>query len=246
MNPILWFEFPGCARGSAPAAGLTLAAAGPMKIVRDGENRARVFGSLGVDPGAVISAAQIHSRVVHAVESAASWSGHPEGDGVVTRNASLVPCVTVADCMPVYLYDPVSLCFGVLHSGWRGTGIIGTALDLACAEWGSRPEDFRVILGPHIRDCCYTVDSERAGYFAREFGPSCVSADPGRTAAGDHWPWRLSLAEANRQLCLSLGIPDAHILDTGLCTACNPEFGSNRRQGAASFTHMAAFLRAIH
>lgn len=254
-SAVRWFCFPPssadtrgggepAASGAFPDAGLTLARAGAMKSARDEENRSRVFASLDIDPAFVISPTQIHSRIVHAVSAPGAWSGYPEGDGVMTRNPALVPCVTVADCMPVYLHDPVTGCFGVLHSGWKGTGIIARALELAASVWGARAADFRVILGPHIGDCCYTVDAERAAYFSQTFGPSCVSADPVRLASGDQWPYRLSLAEANRLLCLSLGIPADHIADTGLCTACGTEFGSNRRQGAGNFTHMAAFIRA--
>ena len=50
---------------------------------------------------------------------------------MITKNPSLMPVVTVADCMPLYLYDSVSGVFGVVHSGWKGTGIIGEALNLA-------------------------------------------------------------------------------------------------------------------
>jgi YfiH family protein len=213
-----------------------------MKIVRDDENRRRFFSAHSIDPLRVVSASQVHSRTVHVAETASDLAGYPPGDGVITVNRSLVPCVTVADCMPVFLFDPVSGCFGALHSGWKGTGIIGEALAVAGSRWGAKPENFRVILGPHIRDCCYTVDAARADYFAASFGPSCVCPDASRIADGSEWPYRLSLAEANLQHCLSLGIRPDHIADTGDCTSCKDEYGSNRREGADSFTHMVAFL----
>lgn len=239
MTGVQYFDFPGVS--GAPRCGITLAESGAMKPKRDDANRARFFRASGIDPESVVSLSQIHSRIVRVADSPASFRGYPEGDGVITRNRELVPCVTVADCMPIFVFNPESGCFGVLHSGWRGTGIVQSALELAADEWGSRPEDFSVILGPHIRSCCYTVDGDRADHFSKTYGPSCVSEDASRRNAGSEWPFRLSLAEANRSLCLSLGIREDRILDVGSCTSCESSYGSNRREGADSFTHMAAF-----
>ncbi len=246
MNLVRYFAFPGDRTGGTgtefPVCGLTLSPAGPMKAGQDDGNRQRVFRQLGIIPSAVVSLKQIHSRVVRIASTAAAFRNLNEGDGIITASADVVPVISVADCMPIYLFDPVTGCFGVLHSGWKGTGIIRSAVELAADEWGAKPADFKVIFGPHIRSCCYTVDAERADYFTRAFGPSCVVLDPEREKEGSRWPWRLSLVEANRLLCLSLGIQEANILDTNDCTSCKPEYGSSRREGPGSFTHMAAFI----
>ncbi len=241
MSVVRFFSFGDVAH--APECGITLAAAGPMKPRKDAENRARAFRSLGIAPETVLAVNQGHSRVVRVAVSASSFAALPDGDGIITRNPDLVPSVTVADCMPIWIFDPVTGCFGVLHSGWKGTGILRTAVELAGDEWGARPGDFRVILGPHIRNCCYTVDGERADYFARAFGPPCVALDEAREAEGSQWPYRLSLAEANRSLASSVGIKSENVIDAGVCTSCESEYGSNRREGPERFTHMAAFIR---
>lgn len=242
MIPCRKFTFP----GEFPfECVITLRGAGPMKGVADEANRNRVFSGLGIDPSTIASLSQIHSRLVHVAETAAEFAERKEGDGVITANPRVVPCVTVADCMPIWLCHEKAPCFGVLHSGWKGTGIILEALESARRVWQADPAGFHVILGPHIRCCCYTVDDERARYFAEHFTPDSVGLDESLETEGCRWPWRLSLAEANRQLCLKAGIPAEHIIDTGLCTACNSEFGSHRREGSSSFTHMAAFIRHI-
>lgn len=234
---------PGLQSMEAPECGLTLWASGPMKPVRNEENRQRVFRSIGILPDNLVSCSQIHSRVVRVADSSAAFADLPEGDGVITMNRALVPCVTVADCMPIWMFDPITGFFGVLHSGWKGTGILRTAVELAADEWGARPGDIRIILGPHIRSCCYTVDDERADYFTRAFGASCVALDTGRKAAENRWPWRLSLADANINLALELNLSRDHINDSLVCTACDPRYGSSRREGEGKFTHMAAFIR---
>ncbi len=240
MNPVEFFPF---AIEGGPECGLTLKACGPMKVGVNDENRMRVFRSLGIAMEDLVSVTQIHSRITRVADSVLTLRDRPEGDGIITRNRSLIPSITVADCMPIFLFDPVTACFGVLHSGWRGTGIVRTAFDIAEDEWGARAADFFVILGPHVRSCCYTVDEERAEYFKSSFGADCIEADSARAAAGSQWPWRLSLERANRNLLLSLGVQADHITSSSGCTACNEQYGSCRREGGAEFTHMAAFIR---
>lgn len=241
MTPVKVFSFPGT--DSAFDCVLTLRESGPMKLGVDDSNRSHVFTSLGINPTKMISLTQTHSRRV-LLASPEEHSGHPEGDGILTLNPQAIPCVTVADCMPIWVYNKKVGCFGVLHSGWKGTGILEEALVCAKQEWNARSEDFLVILGPHIRSCCYTVDEKRAQYFTEAFGPSCVCLDELLVDSGSPWPWRLSLSEANRLITRKAGIPDEQVLDTALCTACNTDFGSCRREGSGTFTHMAAFIRS--
>ena len=106
----------------------------------------------------------IHSQKVFAIDTAEELT-NAQGDGIITQNINLMPVITVADCMPIFLYEAKKHVFGVLHSGWRGTGIVKNAIELAGQKYGSKAEDFCVILGPHIHSCCYNIDEERAKYF---------------------------------------------------------------------------------
>lgn len=185
-------------------------------------------------------------------EARTGGSGKPCGDGIVTVCRSAVPCVTVADCMPIWLFEPETGCFGVLHSGWKGTGIVAEALRAAESEWGCAPSSFYVILGPHIRQCCYTVDAGRAEYFRDAFGDECVAPDEAHADPRNRWPYKLSLAAANISVCLSLGVRKSRIVDVRRCTACSEVYGSSRRESSADasaamdgrtpYTSMAAFI----
>ena len=171
-----------------------------------------------------------------------------EGDGVITSCRSFAPVVTAADCMPVFLWDSVTGVFGICHSGWKGTGIAAEAVSLMGKTFGAKPEDICVILGPHIHECCYTVDAERAAYFNREFSPDCcVPVDCGnscvRGASGavgvtdggagvggnpnasdssnvSATKYRLSLARANIVSLVKAGIKPENILHCTDCTSC--------------------------
>ncbi len=261
--------------GEEPVCVLSLKSAGALRPGENEKARVTFFESLSVPYVNVISLSQIHSRIVFNVSridgemAQNEWAfssssggcgfgvkkknaGRYQGDGMLTDCKNAVPCVTVADCMPVWIFDPDTGCFGVLHSGWKGTGIIAEALRMAEKNWGSKASSFYVIMGPHIRQCCYTVDRERAEYFRGNFSSDCVLLDEKLDASGSRWPYRLSLAEANISLCLSLGIKRDRILDTGKCTACSEKYGSSRREssfpgtgenpGVTPFTSMAAFI----
>ncbi len=108
-------------------------------------------------------------------ESCTTFRSGAEGDGIITSCRSFAPCVTAADCMPVFLWDSKTGAFGICHSGWKGTGIAAKAVALMGKTFGSVPADICVILGPHIHKCCYTVDAERAAYFRRDFSSDCCT-----------------------------------------------------------------------
>ena len=171
----------------------------------------------------------IHSRIVYDIDSP-EQTELKQGDGVLTRNRNIVPVVTVADCMPLFIYDLYSGTFGALHSGWKGTGIAGDAVSMICEKYGSKPQNICVAIGPHIGDCCYNITKERADYFCDGFGSACVNK-----IDGDNWT--LSLTRANLSVLEKCGVPEGNITVMDECTCCHKEngefkFGSFRRQTA--------------
>lgn len=169
----------------------------------------------------------IHSKIIYDIDSADEVF-QKQGDGIITRDRKIVPVVTVADCVPLFIYDVHSGSFGALHSGWKGTGIVGEAIEILKNKYGSTNEDICVSIGPHIGACCYDIDSNRADYFTRNFGPSCVKRI-------DDNSFSLSLTEANLEVLRKAGIPCGNIMIHDPCTCCHKEneefkFGSFRRQ----------------
>ncbi len=248
----LWVSFPfyrngrpytvDCSDVPVPRCGLSLRRAGSMRLrwAEPNPRRDIFFGEAGFDPSSVVAVQLSHSRTVLTADTPSDTEGK-EGDGVLVRADNLVPSVTAADCLPVYLHDPVTGCFGVVHSGWKGTGIVLDALRAAASRWGAEPRNFLAVLGPHINDCCYTVDKQRAEYFRTAFAPDCVRlSGPGMTAG--RFPFRLSLARANIVLLEEAGVRDIAVCTD--CTSCSPFLGSFRREtadGSSGFTCMAAF-----
>ncbi len=218
---------------SSPRWGMSRLSAGNMRFRWNerNDNRTAFFSRLFPASYTVLPVELIHSKLVYAVSSAGETDGK-QGDGIITRNPSLIPVITVADCMPIFLFDPVSRVFGALHSGWKGTGIAVTAIELASSLYGSRASDFRVVMGPHIHDCCYRVDRERASYFRENFCQESICEK-----AGGYY---LSLEAANLSVLLKAGVRREHIAISDECTCCGKgpdgafKFGSFRREAVAS------------
>ncbi len=82
-------------------------------------------------------------------------------DGHGTESPGLLLAVTVADCVPVYLVDPIRRQVVLLHAGWRGlaAGILRVGLDLLRLK-GSPVEDLLLHCGVGICGRCYEVGSE--------------------------------------------------------------------------------------
>lgn len=257
---------------NAPVCGMTVRAAKSMRFRWNeaNQNRDEVLSEIA-EGRKIISVELIHSKIVYDVQNGSECDGKT-GDGIITADSKFMPVVTVADCMPVYLFDNVKGIFGIVHSGWKGTGIAAEAIKLAADKYGSRPEDFSVVLGPHIKDCCYIVNEERAQYFAENFTEDCiVPLEEGGTcyAGGRGLPvtwnsgsgklFRLSLEKANTALLKKAGVPEGNIAICSNCTCCTQLLGSNRRETAEflaanpcadeeavkrAFTVQAAFVKA--
>ena len=114
-NCVEYFEFRRGGRvvEGAPLCGVTLQAAGSMRFRWNETNPNRnKLSSLGLHRGSVIVPIQLdHTHIVYNVKEAGDTAGKI-GDGIITTNKSLVPSVTVADCMSLYLYEPETGVFG--------------------------------------------------------------------------------------------------------------------------------------
>jgi YfiH family protein len=222
----------------APAglqAGISLRAAGDLRLESPGrEPFFRSLGSPGLSPERVYACRQVHSRRVLALR------GQPpvqvaglEADGLATAFAELLLSVTVADCLPIFVYDRGGRAFALVHSGWQGTGIAAEAVRVLGREFGAQPGSLVAVLGPGIGACCYAVEAGRAAVFRRQYGEQAVREHGGRAF--------LDLRAANSRLLAEAGVEEQHVHAAAECTACTEELSSFRRDGPA-FGRMAAFI----
>ncbi len=235
--------------------GMTVRSAGSMRFRWNEKNPAREKLLSEIAAHCEVVPVQLdHTKIVYLIEEK-NEIFQKIGDGIITRNKNLMPVVTVADCVPIYFSDNETGFFGIVHSGWKGTGIAAEAVELAAKKYGARKENIAVAIGAHIRNCCYIVNKERADYFAKNFTAECVKPlkdgeIPCRGAAlnwnsGSGPLFRLSLEKANLCILDRAGIRDENIVVANDCTCHNLEFGSNRRETGTgkTFTVQAAFVK---
>ena len=220
------------------------------------ENRRRFLRALGVDGFRVATLRQRHSDIVQRVDSPALHASEPpQGDALFTREPGVLLCVQTADCVPILLADTRNRAVAAVHAGWRGTlrRIAAKTLGRMQMEFGTRPQDVIVALGPCIGRCRYEVGPEVAREFHAQF-PQARDWFEGpfdALASGENdpnWlPWltmmppghpppsprvHLDLIAANHSILAEAGIPAAQISSSGYCTACPTDlFFSYRREG---------------
>jgi YfiH family protein len=218
---------------------LSLKAAGNMSLSHG--NRRRAFlESLGIESSRAVYLKQVHSQIVFTVGAGGSGNGDlpwplhgtnpPEGDGMITAEKKAVLCVTVADCLPIVLHDRGSGAFGLLHSGWKGTGIVTEALHRMQDDYGSKTADISAVLGPCIGSCCYNVPVERYRLFLHRYGEAA-----GEQRNGGYF---IDLQQANIRLLSDHGVGD--LKTAAECTSCTDDLSSFRRDGPAEFSLMMA------
>ena len=145
-------------------------------------------------------------------------------DGLISSKKYKVSLsIKVADCVPIYLYDKEKECYGLIHSGWRGTKnkIVTNALNIFFNDFKSLPKDILIVIGPNIRKCCYEVDWDVAQYF------SCIIKN-------DKNKWLLDLSQEIKNDILKFKIPKNNIYTSNICTYESLRCESFRRDGEKS------------
>jgi YfiH family protein len=106
---------------------------------------------------------QIHRTAVawHG-PSAPGWIQVDGLDGHGTATAGLMLYVTVADCVPIYLVDPVARVVALLHAGWRGVAgrILERGVEILSHNANVNSADIVMHCGISICYNCYEVGSE--------------------------------------------------------------------------------------
>ena len=129
--------------------------------------RKKYLNKKGLEYGKLVSAKLEHQNKVAIIENLENKFVNYT-DGLLTNNPEVILSVTVADCLPVFLFNPVKKVVGVLHCGWRGVawGIIETALSKMKNNFKSDLQNVLVGIGPGIQSCHFKVEADLIENFA--------------------------------------------------------------------------------
>lgn len=174
----------------------------------------------------------IDVRVVDSVaEAKPAEDSHGDSiycDAIVSNASQVLAGVKTADCVPLLLGDPRTRSYAAVHAGWRGTfaGIAFYAIERLMTEYGAKPEDLRVAIGPAAAVCCYEVGAEVIDGFRERF----AYADELFVATRDGHA-RIDLLKANQTQLAAAGVPVEQIHTAPLCTMNRTDlFFSYRRE----------------
>lgn len=182
-------------------------------------NRARVKETFGLK--CLLSARQVHGdRILSIVLPRTEDHEYDGYDALITNQPGVGLMIQQADCQAVVLYDPVARVVANIHAGWRGSvaNIVKRTVQRLQDDFGSEPSRVMAAISPSLGPCCAQFVNY-ASELPLAFQPFQV-----RAAYFDFWAiTRHQLQEA--------GVVPTHIRTIGICTRCDPNYFSYRRDG---------------
>ena len=229
-----WFDSPGLVHGfSTRRGGVSLPPYDSLNLGLNTDDRPesieenvrRFCGAMGIRRERIAFTKQVHGDRVQAVHASGVVV---DTDALITDTPGLILAVQVADCVPVFLFDPVRKAAGIAHAGWKGSvlGIAAKAILSMSESFGSRPENLQACIGPSIGPCCYEVGAE----MVERFPPEYLNGN------------KLDLWRYNLDLLIRTGIQSANATVSGLCTRCQTDWFFSHRAGGGRTGRMTGMI----
>lgn len=199
------------------------------------QNRTRFFERRRMRPEHVISAGLAHGVHVAVVSESDFGKMIQETDGLVTDRPNVILTVTVADCVPVYFYDPEQQVLGLAHAGWRGVrgGIAQEVIKVMQSRYQSESSRIHVSLGPHVQAHHFEVQEDVAEQFKDH--AEWITREGGRIF--------IDLGSIIQQQLVEMGVLPANIQSDSRCTFCEREdYFSFRRDKPEKLEAMIAYI----
>ncbi len=200
------------------------------------KNRRRLAADIGISLSDFTFAKQIHSSTVTIVTEQMRRCGATDHDTAVEATDAMITavprlCLTVltADCVPALFFDPQRRVVAAVHAGWRGSVklIARKTAEILKREFGCKPTDLLVGIGPSIGPCHYEIGPEVISQVKDTFGDTDGYIKGESSDGKGHF----NLWEANKRQIMEAGIPAQNIEVAGICTYCHADlFFSVRRE----------------
>ncbi|TDE18614.1 peptidoglycan editing factor PgeF [Dyadobacter psychrotolerans] len=176
------------------------------------ENNLRFFSGLGINVADTAKSHQIHGAEILHVEQPGRYEGY---DALITSKAGIQLAVTIADCTPILIYDPIKKAVAAIHAGWRGTvqNIVSKTIEDMKVKFGTEPGDCFGYVGTCIDECSFEVGEEVALHFE---------------SVHKRWDEKkhkyfVDLKKANKDQLLSCGLNPEHVEVSDFSTVLNNE-----------------------
>ena len=212
------------------------------------ENYRRICSSLNIDKKNMVFSKQVHDNKIKIVgESDKGKEILPENgingyDGLATNVREIALVTFYADCVPVFLLDPVKKAIASVHSGWKGTvkEIAAVALKVFVEQFKSNASDIEIAIGPSIGGCCFEVGKDVYGEFVEKLP---WSADFIKKTSS--CKWHINLQEIIKNTLVRDGADEDKVFVSGICTKCNNETFFSYRGDKGSTGSLAAIIQLL-
>ncbi|WP_461137746.1 peptidoglycan editing factor PgeF [Spirosoma pomorum] len=194
----------------APFSSLNLGINTADEVGNVNENRRRFLTAIGAENFTFASSHQVHGLEILTATEAGRYDGY---DALITNQPGLLIGVTVADCVPILVYDPIKQAVAAVHAGWKGTvgKLLAKTMEALQQQFGTDPTVCYAYIGTCIDECSFEVGPDVADLF----DPAFRRAQPGTTKS------YIDLKAVNRQLLLEAGVPSRQICLSTYSTVLN-------------------------
>lgn len=195
------------------------------------ENRSRFFESLGIKSSRVAHSYQIHRDKILKVTRCKAYEGY---DALISSNKNSFMSVTIADCVPVLVYDAKNQAVAAIHAGWKGTvaDITAKTIQMMQVEFNTNPADCYAYIGTCIDESSFEVDEKVAETFAYEFKTLVKN--------GRKVKFFVDLKKANAAQLMKCGVPENQIEISKFSTVLdNQDYFSHRKEKGKTGRMMA-------
>ncbi|HLP12506.1 MAG TPA: peptidoglycan editing factor PgeF [Flavobacteriales bacterium] len=192
------------------------------------KNRELFFGALGISMEKLTLSKQVHGTEVLTVNEPIITEGY---DAMITNKKDIFLAVSVADCVPILVFDKKNQAVAAIHAGWRGTAgkIVTKALEQMKAQYGTDGSNCYAFIGACIGYDKFEVGSEVAEQFEDAYK---------KTGNGDKF--FVDLKTANAKQFENFGFNRNHIEVLPYCTfGHNDLFFSHRKENGITGRNMA-------
>ncbi len=209
-------------------------------------NTRKLCEAAGVSFEALVITDQVHADNIRIVSAEDKGKGfirerdYSEIDALITNEAGVPLISYYADCVPLYIVDPVKRVVALAHAGWKGTVLkIGKKTVKKMIEaFGSEAKDIIVVIGPSIGHCCYEVDETVISKFNTNFTDTSSFVFP-----KDNGRFMLDLWTANSLALKEIGIKERNIVVSRLCTGCLTDMFFSHRMEGPNTGRMASIIQ---
>ena len=215
---------------------------------RVAENRKIILDALNTDYRATVTAQQVHKDKISLVrkkdigKGAFKYSkGIAQTDALITDIPGIPLLMCYADCVPIFILDPVKKAIALIHSGRKGTELELTLKTLFKMKkiFETNPHSCLAAIFPSIGPCCYCIKEENK---IDDYWLNAIKYNGELISLQNKSGRSLDLRKANYLQLIKGGLQKKNIFVNEFCTADHPELFFSYRRDKGNTGRMAAIF----